>query len=113
VGDVSCGPWCACPAPLSDCLAGKAAEAGKLAANRWLDNIDSLRGWCKKTFVGHEEELSNFFKEVRALVGDGVASEVQVWCLAPQRTPPSQKSCGVFSLLACLQNGAIEDMEYM
>ncbi|GFR50942.1 hypothetical protein Agub_g13262, partial [Astrephomene gubernaculifera] len=41
-----------------------AAEAAKLAANRWLDNTYSLLSWCKKKFAGREAELAKFFEEV-------------------------------------------------
>ncbi|EFN59894.1 hypothetical protein CHLNCDRAFT_132912 [Chlorella variabilis] len=41
-------------------------EAAKLAcdsANRWVDNIDALRGWLKKKFDGRGAEIDSLFKE--------------------------------------------------
>eukprot|EP01025_Chloroclados_australasicus_P005548 TRINITY_DN1170_c0_g1_i1.p6 TRINITY_DN1170_c0_g1~~TRINITY_DN1170_c0_g1_i1.p6 ORF type:complete len:208 (+),score=28.57 TRINITY_DN1170_c0_g1_i1:2013-2636(+) len=38
-------------------------EKAKEAANRWLDNIDTLQKWCKKQFPGMETELSQFFQD--------------------------------------------------
>eukprot|EP00798_Chlamydomonas_sp_ICE-L_P025772 gene25772-11437_t len=34
------------------------AALAKAGANRWLDNIDTLRSWCNKQFSGREEELN-------------------------------------------------------
>lgn len=33
------------------------------SANRWLDNLYSLKQWCNKKFSGRETELDNFFEE--------------------------------------------------
>mmetsp|Transcript_19240 Transcript_19240/g.34796 ORF Transcript_19240/g.34796 Transcript_19240/m.34796 type:complete len:208 (-) Transcript_19240:53-676(-) len=41
----------------------QANDLAKDAANRWLDNLFSLKSWCKKRFVGKEAELATFFEE--------------------------------------------------
>eukprot|EP01024_Parvocaulis_polyphysoides_P026360 TRINITY_DN24045_c0_g1_i2.p2 TRINITY_DN24045_c0_g1~~TRINITY_DN24045_c0_g1_i2.p2 ORF type:complete len:208 (-),score=38.88 TRINITY_DN24045_c0_g1_i2:156-779(-) len=41
----------------------QAVNTGKEAANRWLDNIDTLLNWCKNQFSGMDTELAQFFKE--------------------------------------------------
>lgn len=33
------------------------------SANRWLDNLYSLKQWCNKKFSGRETELDKFFEE--------------------------------------------------
>ena len=33
------------------------------SANRWLDNLYSLKQWCNKKFAGREAELDKFFEE--------------------------------------------------
>ncbi|KAK9817573.1 hypothetical protein WJX74_010831 [Apatococcus lobatus] len=40
-----------------------AALISRDCANRWLDNIEALRGWCKTRFEGMENQLESFFEE--------------------------------------------------
>ncbi len=39
------------------------SQAAVSCANRWLDNIEALRSWCKRKFEGREAEVEAFFKE--------------------------------------------------
>jgi hypothetical protein len=41
----------------------QATVVSKEAANRWLDNLWSMKSWCKKQFPNNEEELNKFFQE--------------------------------------------------
>eukprot|EP01026_Neomeris_dumetosa_P041765 TRINITY_DN3465_c0_g1_i1.p1 TRINITY_DN3465_c0_g1~~TRINITY_DN3465_c0_g1_i1.p1 ORF type:complete len:242 (-),score=40.91 TRINITY_DN3465_c0_g1_i1:109-834(-) len=41
----------------------QAAESGKEAANRWLDNLETLLKWCRNQFSGMDAELKQFFIE--------------------------------------------------
>ncbi|KAK9865847.1 hypothetical protein WJX84_005307 [Apatococcus fuscideae] len=42
---------------------GNAALISRDCANRWLGNIEALRGWCKTRFEGMENQLESFFEE--------------------------------------------------
>ncbi|PON62498.1 Meiotic nuclear division protein [Parasponia andersonii] len=42
----------------------KAIEVAHSAANRWTDNIFTLRQWCSNNFPQAKEELDNLYKEV-------------------------------------------------
>ena len=33
------------------------------SANRWLDNVYSLKQWCKKKFSGRDADIDKFFEE--------------------------------------------------
>jgi len=44
------------------------------SANRWTDNIHTLRSWMKKKFAGMEGQVDSFFKEVSA----GIAQDLPV-----------------------------------
>jgi seryl-tRNA synthetase len=35
----------------------------KEAANRWLDNLFSMKSWAKRQFPNNDEELNKFFQE--------------------------------------------------
>ena len=40
----------------------KATRASVEAANRWLDNLHSLKGWARAKFEGRGAELDAFFE---------------------------------------------------
>ncbi|KAF3454216.1 hypothetical protein FNV43_RR04663 [Rhamnella rubrinervis] len=42
----------------------KAIEVAHSAANRWTDNIFTLRQWCSNNFPEAREQLENMYKEV-------------------------------------------------
>ncbi|CAI0543700.1 unnamed protein product [Linum tenue] len=42
----------------------EAIDVAHAAANRWTDNIFTLRQWCSKNFPQATEQLDNLFKEV-------------------------------------------------
>jgi len=46
-------------------LPEQALVVARDSANRWADNIETLRSWMKKKFAGRELEINSFFKEVR------------------------------------------------
>lgn len=61
---------CPCPACLPVLSTSTHAPAGCPAPDPWwpllsADNVECLMSWCKKQFAGRDEELNNFFKEVR------------------------------------------------
>lgn len=39
----------------------EATVVARDSANRWIDNIDSLRSWVKKRFQGNENQVDDFF----------------------------------------------------
>lgn len=41
----------------------EACTTSRDSANRWLDNLYSLKQWCNKRFSGRETELDKFFEE--------------------------------------------------
>jgi hypothetical protein len=41
----------------------EACMTSRDSANRWLDNLYSLKQWCGKKFPGRESELDKFFEE--------------------------------------------------
>lgn len=41
----------------------EACTVSRDSANRWLDNLYSLKQWCNKKFAGRETELDQFFEE--------------------------------------------------
>jgi Mnd1 HTH domain/Leucine zipper with capping helix domain len=41
----------------------EAAVVARESANRWLDNLYSLKQWCNKKFPGREGEVDKFFEE--------------------------------------------------
>ncbi|KAK6236425.1 hypothetical protein QUC31_020201 [Theobroma cacao] len=45
-------------------LAEKAIEVAHGAANRWTDNIFTLRQWCSNNFPEAKEQLEHMYKEV-------------------------------------------------
>ena len=45
------------------CRAGQAQVVAHDAVNRWTDNIELLRGWCKKRFEGMEQQLQELFEQ--------------------------------------------------
>ncbi|CAL1414225.1 unnamed protein product [Linum trigynum] len=55
----------------------EAIDVAHAAANRWTDNIFTLRQWCSKNFPQAAEQLDNLFKEV------GVTDEFDYLELAP------------------------------
>ncbi|CAI0628486.1 unnamed protein product [Linum tenue] len=55
----------------------EAIDVAHAAANRWTDNIFTLRQWCSKNFPQATEQLDNLFKEV------GVTDEFDYLELAP------------------------------
>ncbi|XP_065850135.1 meiotic nuclear division protein 1 homolog [Euphorbia lathyris] len=42
----------------------KAIEVAHAAANRWTDNIFTLRQWCSNTFPQAKEQLENMYREI-------------------------------------------------
>ncbi|CAI0377726.1 unnamed protein product, partial [Linum tenue] len=55
----------------------EAIDVAHAAANRWTDNIFTLRQWCSKNFPQAAEQLDNLFKEL------GVTDEFDYLELAP------------------------------
>ena len=45
------------------CCTGQAQVVAHDAVNRWTDNIELLRGWCKKRFEGMEQQLQELFEQ--------------------------------------------------
>ncbi|PSC75165.1 meiotic nuclear division 1-like protein [Micractinium conductrix] len=41
----------------------KTAQLACDSANRWIDNIEALRGWLKKKFEGMDDQIDALFKE--------------------------------------------------
>ena len=39
------------------------AKVAQDSANRWTDNIFSLKGWANKKFSGMDQQLTMFFKQ--------------------------------------------------
>ena len=58
---LSCDAWC---------LAEEASVVAHDAVNRWTDNIELLRGWCKKRFEGMEQPLQELFEQVQRIVSN-------------------------------------------
>ncbi|CAK7324892.1 unnamed protein product [Dovyalis caffra] len=50
-------------------IAEKAIEVAHVAANRWTDNIFTLRQWCSNNFPQAKEQLENMYQEVQSVLG--------------------------------------------
>lgn len=46
-------------------LTGAARPIAVDSANRWLDNLHTLRSWLRKKFAGMEHSVDSLFREVR------------------------------------------------
>ncbi|KAJ7969502.1 Meiotic nuclear division protein 1-like [Quillaja saponaria] len=55
----------------------EAIEVAHAAANRWTDNIFTLRQWCSNNFPEAKEQLENMYKEV------GIADDFDYLELSP------------------------------
>ena len=65
-------PSCACPRclmPHHHPPAESSCQIACDAANRWLDNLEALRGWLRKRFEGKGPEIDELFREVRRCCG--------------------------------------------
>jgi hypothetical protein len=93
------------------------------AANRWLDNVQTLMSWAKKQFPGHEDAINNLFGEV-SIRSSGAEPSVCCWLsrhhlfgdvslvTAPSLPKPEIDPC---CLLTCFrsQNGYKDTMDYI
>ncbi|BBH08325.1 Mnd1 family protein, partial [Prunus dulcis] len=50
--------------PFSDEMRKRAIEVAHTAANRWTDNIFTVRQWCSNNFPQAKEQLENLYNEI-------------------------------------------------
>ena len=86
------------------------------AVNRWTDNIELLRGWCKKRFEGMEQQLQELFEQVcpqplhAVYMGMGLHACCRAGKIHANHPAWPAEACSLTSQL--LQQGA-GDLEYL